>query len=318
MVIGSSNYYPHNFHSNQIMPQQPFAGNSWAIASNVPTGQASGFNPQHYHSHSAHYENQPVNISDGQALSTGNLHPPQPQWRVETEQPHPTAQHQPVSQNPGSSNSSQPYFSPNPASQVSDWPRRDIQPNPSQSYNSSLPGSDYNASDTGQHKPPVPFPMYFQTPVNNAQSTTGFQMSRSHSHQAALPQQLGHGPGSGGGTPSHEYSQQAAHMSGQYGSNMTRSHSGTAFNSMVFPPGPDPQNNAQYYQNPLAQAGMPQYTPHQQPNRPVSNMLPHEFYQNSQPASQQHQWQNADPRLSRAAASDPQFISGPWGSTPPT
>ncbi|KAJ5267636.1 hypothetical protein N7478_010444 [Penicillium angulare] len=309
MVTGSSSYYPHHSHPNQMISQQNFAGNPWAQSSNASTGQASGFNSQHYPHNPGLYQNPPVEVHGNQdSANKVNMHPPQPEWRVEPQQS------QPVSQSLASGNSSQPYFPSNPASQVSDWPRRDSQSASSQPFNHSLPGSDYSTSDARQQKHLGSFVTHFPTPVNNAQSTASYQMARSNSHQAAFPH---HGPGNVAGLPSHEYSQHP-HPPNQYSNSMTRSQSGTNFDSMVYAPGPEHQNNAQFYQNPFVQAGMHQYQSHPQPSQPVSNMLPHGVYQNAHSTSQQEQWTSTNPRLSRVSGSDPQFISGPWGSTPPT
>ncbi|KAJ5924426.1 hypothetical protein N7466_008613 [Penicillium verhagenii] len=142
-----------------------------------------------------------------------------------------------------------------------------------------------------------------------------------HNHPSTrIQEQLGNDLISPGNLQTHGYPQQPIPSHAQYAStNMASSQTGTGFNSMVFPPAPEPHNIGQFYQNPLAQASLHQYLPQQQSIDPGGNITgagyPHKYLQSS---GQYNQWPNADSHMSRISASDPQFVSGPWGSTPPT
>ncbi|KAJ5541627.1 hypothetical protein N7494_006703 [Penicillium frequentans] len=291
MNIDSSSYYPGNSLANHAVGQQPFMGNSWGHNSNPLAGYnlqqqqdpyqnlvMGGSQPSH------HMEAYPssVAIPEGQIPGVrADQAPPQPQWRVEQQPVHQNAPHYTVSTNPGSTNPSRPYLGSYPTPQTSGWSPGEFTSRSSLSSEHSHPGSDYNS--------------------NRSTQQTGHSMSRSQSHHNSFHQQA---------APSHmQYS----------GANMAGSRSGTGFNSMVFPPAPETQPLGHFYQNSLAQPGPHQYMPQQQQSNPGGNMpgvgYPHQYMQN---AGQYNEWSGADPHLSRISASDPQFVSGPWGSSPPT
>lgn len=79
---------------------------------------------------------------------------------------------------------------------------------------------------------------------------------------------------------------------------------------------------AQHYQNPIVQAAVQHYLP-QQPQSSTQSDVNNQHRANYHPHSSQstiHQGQwTTSASASRIAASDPQFVSGPWASsTPPT
>ncbi|KAJ5644002.1 uncharacterized protein N7484_006509 [Penicillium longicatenatum] len=294
MNIDSPSYYPGNPLANHV-GQQPFMGNSWGHNSNLVAGQASGYNLQQ---HQDPYQNlairgsQPLHhmeaypssvaIPEGQISDVrADQTPPQPQWRVEQQPMHQNTPHYAVSTNPGSTNPSRPYIGSYPTPQTSGWSSGEFTSRSSLSSEHSHPGSDHNSNRSAQQ--------------------ANHSMSRSQSHHSPFHQQA---------APSHmQYS----------GANLAGSQSGTGLNSMVVPPGPEAQAIGHFYQNSLAQLGPHQYLPQQQPSNPGGNMpgvgYPHQYIQTT---GQYNDWPGTDSHLSRISASDPQFVSGPWGSTPST
>lgn len=109
---------------------------------------------------------------------------------------------------------------------------------------------------------------------------------------------------------------------GQYEStSMGRTQSGPDMKPLGFPATTETQRDAQNYQNPLVQAALQQYLPQRHSlhatrgNDPRGAGQPHQV---STPSSSRNQWTGTNTSL-RTAASDPQFVSGPWASsTPPT
>lgn len=328
--IGSSNFYTDQSQSTNPADPQSYMANSWGHNPNDPTAQAAGFNLQH---HAGPYSTLAVNpqashqmpsfspsaaIHEGQAPGPRtDLHPPQPEWRVGQQQSLQRGPQQDFSIPPGLNNGPQPYLASNgtPASHPPDWPRGEFAPQPSSSSNPLLPGSNYNGR-LGLNAP-SDAAMHMQMHATNAQNTAAYPLSRSQSHHATFHQQTGHALDGVGSVPSHGFAQQSpSYPYDQYNSaSMARNQSGTGFNSMVFPPASETQNGAQYYQNPLVQTGMHQYL-HQQKQQSGDQATPGYSIQNQHAAGQQNPWATSDPRLSRSAASDPQFISGPWGSSP--
>ncbi|KAJ5634143.1 hypothetical protein N7528_001985 [Penicillium herquei] len=317
MAIASSSYYSNNPNPTHMGGQQSLVGNPWTQTPNDLAAQGSGYN---FQLHQGSYQNMPADpqlshqmqaypstvMQDRQGPGPrADLNPPQPQWR--TEQPHQRALQQSLPANTGTISPPQSFYPSNQSPQANDWSRGEFPPRSLESSNPSLQGSEYNN---------VLGP---RSQTNNAQSSE-YAMSRSHSHQAAYQQPVAHVHDSSAGLPSHGYSQQPPAPYSQYNNkHMAGVQSGTGFNSMVFPPTVGPQNSGQYYQNPLIQAGMHQYLAQQPAQQPSGSMPASNYpFQNASTGSQQHQWSTSDPRLSRTAASDPQFISGPWGSTPPS
>lgn len=329
MSIDSSNFYTDQSQSASTADPQQFMANSWGHNPNGPTPQATGFNPQH---HTGHYSTLAANpqtshqmpsfspsapMHEGQAPEPRtDLHPPQPEWRVGQQQSLQRGPQQDFSIPPGLSSGPQPYLGLNGAAHPPDWSRGEFASQPSSSSNPLLPGSNYNgrlglntSSDAAMH---------MQMHATNAQNTAAYPLSRSQSHHGTLYQQTGHALDSVGSASSHGFSQQSPpYPYDQYSSaSMARTQSGTGFNSMVFPPASETQSGAQYYQNPLVQAGMHQYLHQPQKQQSGDSVTPGYSIQNQHAAGQENPWATSDPRLSRSAASDPQFISGPWGSSP--
>ncbi|KAJ6028219.1 hypothetical protein N7540_003795 [Penicillium herquei] len=319
MAIASSSYYSNNPNPTHMGGQQSFVGNSWTHNPNNLAAQGSGYN---FQPHQGSYQNIPTDPQVSHQMQAypsavmhdrqgpgprADLNPPQPQWR--TDQPHQRAPQQTFSANSGPTSSPQSFYPSSQSPQVNDWSRGEFPPRSLESCNPSLLGNEYN-NVLGQH-----------AQTNSAQSSD-YAMSRSHSHQAGYQQPVTHAHGNSASLPSHGYSQQPPPPYNQYNNkHMAGTPSGTGFNSMVFPPAVESQNSAQYYQNPLVQAGMHQYVAQQptQQQQPTGSISASNYpFQNANTGPQQHQWSTSDPRLSRTAASDPQFISGPWGSTPPS
>ncbi|KAJ6011456.1 hypothetical protein N7451_002868 [Penicillium sp. IBT 35674x] len=291
MNVDSSSYYPGNSLANHAVGQQPFIGNSWGNNSNPLAGYNLQQQQEPYSnlvmgsSHLSHHmEAYPssVAIPEGQIPGVRvDQAPPQPQWRVEQQTMHQNAPHYTVSTNPGSTNPSRPYLGSYPTPQTSGWSPEEFTSRSSLSSEHSPQGNDYNSNQSAQQ--------------------AGHSMSRSQSHHNSFHQQA---------APSHmQYS----------GANMAGSRPGTGFNSMVFPSAPATQPLGHFYQNPLVQPGAHQYMPQQQQSILGGNMpgvgYPHQYMQT---AGQYNEWPGADNHLSRISASDPQFVSGPWGSSPPT
>ncbi|KAJ5721837.1 uncharacterized protein N7483_009771 [Penicillium malachiteum] len=295
MAIASSSYYPNNPTPTHMGGQQSFVGNSWNHNPNDLGAQGSGYN---FQPHQGSYQNMPTDpqISHQvQAYPSAIMHDRQgPGPRADLNPPS-----TPMAHRSTSSESSATDFL------FNDWPRGEFPPRSLESSNPSLQGNEYNV--LGQH-----------SQTNSAQSSE-YAMSRSHSHQATYQQPVAHAHDNSASLPSHGYSQQSPPYNQYNNKHMAGTQSGTGFNSMVFPPVIESQNSAQYYPNPLIQGGMHQYVA-QQPTQQPSGSMPASNYpfQNANTGPQQHQWSTSDPRLPRTAASDPQFISGPWGSTPPS
>ncbi|KAJ5761039.1 hypothetical protein N7520_008195 [Penicillium odoratum] len=303
--VEPSAYYPGHPLANHVVGQQPFIGNSWGHA-----GQASGYNmhPQDsyqnlamglQHSHQMEAYSSSAAIDECQVPGLGADQPPQPQWRVEQQPAHQSAPHYTVATNSSSANSSRPYLGSYPTPQTSGWSHGNFTSRSSQSSEPSHPGGDYNA--------------------NRAAQQTGHPMSRSQSHHSLFHQQVSPEVGSSGNPQPHGYSQQPIPSHVQYsGANMVNSQSGMGFNSMVFPPALEAQSMGQFYPNPPSQPGVHQYLPQQHPNTHGGN-IPGAGYshQYAQATGQYNQWRGSDQHMSRVSASDSQFISGPWGSSPP-
>lgn len=101
---------------------------------------------------------------------------------------------------------------------------------------------------------------------------------------------------------------------------MGRTQSGPGGNSLGFPATSETQGNAQNYRNPLVQASVQQYIPQQQTGYFGGTSLHHDpvsFRQAEPPTSHQEEWSSTNMPL-RTAASDPQFVSGPWASPTPS
>lgn len=109
------------------------------------------------------------------------------------------------------------------------------------------------------------------------------------------------------------------------GTSLTQPGTVTSFHTV--PGALTSQPGPQYYQNPLVQAGVNRYLPSQvcQPGSGTSaytgTAQQHNAYpsQGDRPASESNQGAGPVLEPSRTAASDPQFVSGPWASssTPP-
>lgn len=118
---------------------------------------------------------------------------------------------------------------------------------------------------------------------------------------------------------SHLYPSSSAAYSRYHSTSMGRTQSGPGVHSLGFPATPETQGNAQNYRNPLVEAGIQQYIPQQHTGYPSSGSV-HPGLGHSHQAGpsrgRQDEWLSTNMPL-RTAASDPQFISGPWASSTP-
>lgn len=151
----------------------------------------------------------------------------------------------------------------------------------------------------------------------------GQQMSRTHSQQADVYQRGDSRSDTTGHSPFYGYMPQSSGLQNQYtgGAHIAPTVSGNGFNSAVLPAAPEPQGSTRFYQNPIVQANVHQHpSPHHYPNQHQTGHHArtdvHSSAGKSGPAGQHSPWNNVG---SRTAASDTQFVSGPWASsTPPT
>lgn len=162
--------------------------------------------------------------------------------------------------------------------------------------------------------------------ANQGNNIASHPLSRSQSHQSAgfqHDQQDGLATGSHAQPSVHDYGPRLSNGQSSYQStDMSRIQPGPGFNSMVFPVAPSAHGGAQHYQNPIVQAAVQHYLP-QQPQSSTQSDVNNQHRANYHPHSSQstiHQGQwTTSASASRIAASDPQFVSGPWASsTPPT
>lgn len=229
--------------------------------------------------------------------------PSQPQWQPEQRTGYQTTAQQFPSAERGTSGPPDPFFGSYPTPQGTGHTP------------GVLPGTGFPATRD--------VPSAHSQPEMHAHPTLANQMSRSHSQQAAVFQHGNSVPNATGHSPFHGYTSHSSASQGQYpGPHMAPTQSGAGFNPAMFPAAPDHQGSARYYQNPLVQASVHQYLPQHRSGQyagSTAHPAAGQSDQTGQTSGQQNQWTNTGTRSSRAAASDPQFISGPWASsTPPT
>ncbi|KAF3387072.1 hypothetical protein F1880_001268 [Penicillium rolfsii] len=187
------------------------------------------------------------------------------------------------------------------------------------------PGSAHSGSHAGMQQPRGSPSTQTHGDANRG-NIASHPLSRSVSHQSAEfqhDQQDGLASGSHAQSSIHDYGSHPLNGQGSYQStDMSRAHLGPGFEATVFPVAPDAYGSTQHYLNPIVQAAVHHYLPQQPQSSPqndannqhTANYHPH-F---SQSNIHQGQW-TTSASTSRTAASDPQFVSGPWASsTPPT
>ncbi|KAJ5390882.1 uncharacterized protein N7496_001950 [Penicillium cataractarum] len=247
---------------------------------------------------------------------TGNQHPgfihsgitsSQPQWQLEGHQRKSSNVTPPSSDQYSLSSLSQPFHGSNATPQTSGLHSRGLA---SRSSHPSI------ASQSGD--------AYSGNPANPANTLAGHPLSRSQSHQNTgfqYEQQAGLAAASYAQPSSYDYGPQLPNAQGSFQSpDMLRMQPGTRFNSGFFAAGPSVHGDAQVYQYPISQAGVRQYLPpqhqgssqHDGTNHHAANYHP----QPGQFTANQGQW-TTPTSASRIAASDPQFVSGPWASSTP-
>ena len=337
-----SSFYPGHAHPSHALGPSPFVGDPskscWGPSTNAPASHPSTVNSQ---PHGGSYQNlalgsqqthhlsaypASITVSEGQISGIRTDGPPsQPSWQMEQHPIQSNVSQQTHAANFGSARLSQPFFGTRPIQQSTSHSAGRFASESSQSTDSSAQGNEYNPTRQGYQAIQTSLSVHSQVGPEHAYSAPGYPMSRSHSYQNAnFHHQGAPAPGNIGNPSFHGYSQQSLPSQAQYSSTgMARTQSGSGYNSAIFPAASESQGGAQYYQNPLAQAGVHQYLPPQQQADHSGGAAPLTgtgyYHQSEHMTNPQGQWTSTDPRFSRISSSDPQFISGPWASsTPPT
>ncbi|KAJ5386303.1 hypothetical protein N7509_008844 [Penicillium cosmopolitanum] len=333
---GSSTFYPSHDHMQPNGEYQSLAGSSatmsWAGNATSSQVHAGGYTQQHPPgSHSgfalgSQYSQPPVNnieatMAQSHLSNINAAPPPEPQWHPSQQPLVSTAPTESVSTGFGST-TSQPIYRSYPTPYTVGASPREFASRSSQSSNPSHSGSDFAFSRENSQSMHGSLPMHLPREIENIPTGAAQSMSRTHSQQAsALLPQGNHAPGSVTQSP-HGYQPQPPTSHGQYqATGMSRAQSGMAYDSAGYS-APEFQSGAPNYQNPLVQAGMHQYLPSPQRihyKQAADSMVgPAQSSQIETPPGYQNQWEASTSTAVRSAASDPQFVSGPWASTPPT
>lgn len=158
-----------------------------------------------------------------------------------------------------------------------------------------------------------------QPSTQQSGTAVGYSASRSHPHQSDMySRQVGYGSNTAAHSSSYIHPSSSAAYNQYQSTSMGRTQSGPGMHPRGFPTTPETHGNAQNYQNPLVKAGLQQYLPRQYANDSNAHPSHGHSYQAGGSADHQGQWPSSNTSL-RTAASDPQFVSGPWSSsTPPT
>jgi hypothetical protein len=265
---------------------------------------------------------------------TGNQHsgfihsaisPSQPQWQLDGHETKPSHVHQPSSVQYSLSSLSQPFHGSNAIPQTSGLhsggsasrsSHPSIAPQPGNAYSGNQAETQYTRGSLSAHP---------HANANAANNLTGHPLSRSKSHQSA-GYQYEQQAGLAAASYAHPFSNNCgaqlpnAHGSFQSPDMLQIQPGGIGFNSGVFPASSSAHGGAQLYQNPIVQAGVRQYLPplpqSSSQNDGTSHNGAHYHPQHGQFSAQQGQW-TTPIGTSRIAASDPQFVSGPWASSTP-
>lgn len=285
---------------NQPPAGQIIPGGPWFEALYHP-----GFDQGHQSSHALLYGATPPHshvppypwvapLSIGTGVPTPQMYNPQSQWQSGQTQPFPSMQ-----AHPGST-SVDPSFS---------------GPGPGLKRQESHPVLGSYASYTSN------------SIMGQPHSVSGYPLSRSHSeHGPNAPPQIPFSFQNATHPPTSRYIPQPNFHGHVHGASLTQP--GTAISSHTVLGAPTLQTGPQYYQNPLVQAGVNRYLP-SQIHQPSSGTVytgtaqQHNAYPGQgdrRPAGDSNPGVGPVLEPSRTAASDPQFVSGPWASssTPPT
>ncbi|OKO98694.1 hypothetical protein PENSUB_8945 [Penicillium subrubescens] len=316
--------------------QQPTWGSHAQMTQMLPGGPTANSTTEQYHNFPMDAQ-QPSQMS---AYTTSIAYPgsqrsglvqpvfssSQPAWQLgghHTKSSHPP---QPSSDHYSLTNLSQPFYGSQPIPQTSG--QHPGEP-ASRSSQPSIPyhtGSAHSGNQVEMHQPRGSLSAQSHGNSNQGNNIASHPLSRSQSHQSAgfqHDQQDGLGAGSHTQPSVHDYGPQLSNGQSSYQStDMSRTQRGPGFNSMVFPTAPGAHGGPQHYQNPVVQAGVHHYLS-QQPQNSTHSDVTNQHRANYHPHSSQStvpqgQW-TTSASASRIAASDPQFVSGPWASsTPPT
>jgi hypothetical protein len=288
-----------------------------------PPGSHSGFALSSQHSQP------PVNnieaaMAQSHLSGINSVPPPEPQWHPIQQPLVSNVPTESVSTGFGST-TSQPIYRSYPTPHTVGASPRELASRSSQSSNPSHSGSDFTYSRENSQSMHGSQPMHLPREIESIPTEAAQAMSRAHSQQASVLQpQLSHTPGSITQSP-HAYQPQPPPPTshGQYqATSMSPKQPGPGFNSTGYS-APEFQSGVPNYQNPLVQAGMHQYLPSPQQThfkqQAASPLVgPTQPLQSEGPPGYQNQWDTPASIGVRSAASDPQFVSGPWASTPPT
>ncbi|KAJ5989196.1 hypothetical protein N7481_004406 [Penicillium waksmanii] len=326
---GPSTFFPSHDHMQPNGEYQSLAGN--ASSSQVHAGGYTQQHPPGSHSGFAlgsQHSQLPVNnieatMAQSHLSSIHAVPPPEPQWHPSQQPLVSNAPTESVSTGFGST-TSQPIYRSYPTPHTVGASPREFASRSSQSSNPSRSGSDFAFSRENSQSMHGSLPMHLPRETENIPTGAAQSMSRTHSQQASiLPPHANHGPGSVTQSP-HGYQPQpqppTSHSQYQ-ATDLSRAQSGTAYNSAEYS-APELQSGVPNYQNPLVQAGMHQYLPSPQRihyKQAADPMVgPGQPSQSEIPPGYPNQWETSASTAVRSAASDPQFVSGPWASTPPT
>lgn len=252
-------------------------------------------------------------------------HSRQPQWQLEARSTKSSNMSQPSSDHYSMSSLSQPFFGSSPFSQPSEQHTGELASRPSQSSSSSHPGSTYSGNHEETPQPRSSLAAYFYADKTQVTSLAGHPLSRSQSQQSSgFPhdERKDRAAGSHAQPSSHDYGPQSSNGQNLYQNTCTsQMPPDSGFNSSRFPATQGTLGGAQHYQNPIVQAGVLHYLPQPQSgtqNDAISQHGTHYHPQFRQAPLHQSSWVTSA-NGSRIAASDPQFVSGPWASlSPPT
>ncbi|KAJ5167700.1 uncharacterized protein N7482_003294 [Penicillium canariense] len=303
--------------------QQPTWGNHTQITQAHPSGPSASHSAESYRrfgdsQQACHMSAYPSSIDypENQLPRLSTFLPPQPKWQLEEHHANPRHAPEIPSGNYASSTLSQPYFNSYTTPQTTVQSPPNFASSSTQSSNPSHPGSAFSGSQEGLQHPQSTFSAHSHASTDQANVPAEHPLSQSHSHQSFGFQQDPQ-------TSLRGYPPQSLNDQGSYQStSMSRTHSGAGFNSMVLLTTPEFHGGARYYQNPLIQTGIHQYLPPQPEIGTLNTTSVHtgtEYHpRGGQLSGYQGQWTNSAGG-SRIAASDAQFVSGPWASsTPPT
>lgn len=251
-------------------------------------------------------------------------HPRQPQWQLEARSTKSSNMSQPSSDHCSMPSLSRPFFDSSHFPQPNERHTGELASRPPQLSTSSHPASSYsgNLEETPQRRSSLVASSYADK--TQVTSLAGHPLSRSQSQQSSgfpYGQRKDLAAGSHAQPSLHDYGPHLSNGQNLYQNYcMSQMPPDSGFNSSRFPATQGTVGGAQHYQNPIVQAGVLHYLPPPPQsgtqNDAVSRHGTHYHPQLRQLPLNQSPWVTSA-NGSRIAASDPQFVSGPWASLPP-